>query len=162
MEERGGSWAPVNNGHDTLLTGTFPFSFFHFSYFMSLYLEVQSLFVIRSVRLTSPPLSTVKPQLRTELVCSIRCPWTSLACVLIKSLLVIPRGARWNSSQVTPPTTTPPALSLACSLGSPPLVDVPFELPSVSGPTSKLRRGGRTPPLPVLKVKSCGARVRDD
>lgn len=39
----------------------------------------------------------------TAFVCSIQCPWTSLACVLIKSLLVIPRGARWDSSHVISP-----------------------------------------------------------
>lgn len=52
-------------------------------------------------------LLTVKHQLWSEPPHSVcvfyQCPWTSLACVLIKSLLVIPRGARWDSSHVIPP-----------------------------------------------------------
>lgn len=45
--------------------------------------------------------------------CSV-CPWTSLACVLINSLLVIPSGvACWDPSPVPPPHSS---RSQACSL----------------------------------------------
>lgn len=77
-----------------------------FFLFTSLYLEVQSLFVIRSARASLCSWRwkiSCGRGLLTAFVCSIQCPWTSLACVLIKSLLVIPRGARWDSSHVISP-----------------------------------------------------------
>lgn len=59
----------------------------------------------------------------------IRCSWTSLVGVLIKSLL---GSIPWRSLAWVPP---PHFLSLTRSLC---FSDVPFELPSISNPTSKL------------------------
>lgn len=53
----------------------------------------------------------------------IQCPWTSLACVLIKSLLAIPPGvAWWDPSHVIPPISGLFPLFLSsstCPLNSP-------------------------------------------
>lgn len=63
----------------------------------------------------------------------IECPWTSLARVLIKSLLAIP----WRSPVWGFPCHPPiPHLSLIPPVSL--FLDMPFELPSVSSPTSKL------------------------
>lgn len=55
----------------------------------------------------------------TAFVCVER-PWTSLACVLINSLLVIPSGAAcWDSSQVPPPILRlVPSVSLFLNMAS--------------------------------------------
>lgn len=63
----------------------------------------------------------------------IQCPWTSLAGVLIKSLLAIP----WRSLvRVFPCHIPPPRPSFVPSVSL--FLVVAFELPSVSSPTSKL------------------------
>lgn len=98
-----------------------------FFLFTSLYLEVRSLFVIRSARASlrswrwNSETSAVVGASSQRFVCSIQCPWTSLACVLIKSLLVIPGGARWDSSHVISPRSVSGSLPRFLSSSTCPL-----------------------------------------
>lgn len=85
-----------------------------FPFYESLSLLVQRRFLTLKHQLWSEPH-------RSVCVYSLQSPWTSLACVLIRSLLVIPGGARWESSHVISPCSVSGSLPRFLSSSTCPL-----------------------------------------